>query len=67
MARHTVSLRSTALASCSYDEDRATLDISFVNGRNYTYTAVPREVFEGLISAASPGRYFFTAIKGVYT
>lgn len=66
MPRVHVNLDSTALASASYDDATQTLDVVFRNGRDYTYTNVPMEVFEGLRDDPSPGSYYFSRIRGVY-
>ena len=52
-----VFLRSSNLRSASYDATNSTLTIEFRSGRIYTYDAVPRTVYDGLIVAASAGRY----------
>ena len=66
MAIQQVQLASTALASASYNDEDETLDITFQNGRSYTYEGVPSEVFEALRDARSPGTYFFQNIKYRY-
>ena len=66
MAIQRTPLQSTALSSCSYDEDTETLEITFSGGRTFSYEGVPKSVYDGLVSSDSPGRYFNTAIKGVY-
>lgn len=66
MARQHVMLQSTALASAEYDDETQTLDVTFRNGRSYTFENVPETVFEGLRHAPSPGSYFTSNIKGAY-
>ena len=59
-------LRSTAIASAGYDPDTRTLEVEFVNGRTYTHPDVPQAVYDALVSAPSPGRFYTDNIKGVY-
>lgn len=42
------------------------LTVQFRSGTEFTYQPVTQEVFEGLLSAPSPGRYFANNIKGAY-
>lgn len=57
---------SSNLASVGYDETTATLEIEFRSGGIYQYFDVPQQVYDGLLSAPSHGRYFATEIRGVY-
>lgn len=57
---------SSSLRSCTYDEDTQDLTITFMSGQPYTYAKVPRDVFEQLTEAQSPGSFFHQNIKGVY-
>lgn len=66
MTIQTVQLRSSALASATYDDENEDLSITFSNGSTYDYHDVPKEVFDGLASAPSPGGYWHAAIKDVY-
>jgi len=59
-------LNSSALAGCSYDEDSETLTIVFAGGHQVDHDGVPKEIYEGLLVASSPGRYYHTKIKGRY-
>jgi KTSC domain len=59
-------LRSTAIAEASYDDETRTMEVEFTNGRSYTHVGVPQEVYDGLVSAGSPGAYYNSAIKGRY-
>ncbi len=56
---------SSDLASVGYENGK--LYISFNSGGLYEYYNVPESVYNGLISAASHGRYFHSNIKGVYS
>jgi hypothetical protein len=66
MARTMIQLDSGVLHSATYDEDSETLDILFRNGRVYILNRVPKNVFEGLRDAPSPGSYFNSELKGKY-
>jgi hypothetical protein len=59
-------LRSSSIAAAGYDPDTRRLEIEFVSGRSYTHEDVPPEVYESLLSAPSPGRFYNQSIKGVY-
>jgi hypothetical protein len=61
---HCVS--SSNVAEVGYDEDSATLQITFNNGATYQYFDLPQQLFEGLLHAGSVGGYLADHIKGVY-
>jgi hypothetical protein len=56
------SLDSSLLASARYSEE-ATLDIEFHSGATYRYFAVPRSIFDSLLSAESKGAFFNRHIR----
>ncbi len=60
------TLDSSNLRHAAYDADKSILTIEFGGGRRYAYSRVPRQVYEGLLSAASHGRYFHQWIKDRY-
>ena len=66
MAKTTTAVKSSALASCSYDDRTGDLTVTFVNGRSYTHPDVPQEVYQQLVMSGSPGGYYNAAIKGSY-
>jgi KTSC domain-containing protein len=49
---------SSVLASASFDDETSEMTITFLNGREYTYSDVLESTYEGLINAESPGKYF---------
>lgn len=49
-----------------YSSGRMALQLSYTSGRTYQYFDVPREVYQGLITAPSWGAYFNRNIRGVY-
>lgn len=66
-------VKSTNLASIGFDEDKRELEVEFQGGRVYTYSAVPKEVFDALMEEndkanagntdASVGRLFINLVK----
>jgi len=64
MKRESVS--SSNLASVGYDEKNQILEIEFNHGGVYQYFDVPKEEYEGLMSANSLGSYFYYNIRNDY-
>lgn len=52
--------------SVGYDPDTQQLEVTFNQGRSYTYEGVPQSEFDNLVSAQSAGKYFAANIKNVY-
>ena len=61
MDRETV--QSSNIASVGYDLSSSTLEIEFESGGIYQYSGVPQDVYKGLMSAESKGKYFHQNIK----
>lgn len=61
-----VSVVSSNIDSIGYDAPSQTLEVCFKNGSIYQYFDVPEQVYRGLMSADSPGRYLNQNIKGLY-
>jgi hypothetical protein len=59
-------VQSTSLASVGYDGAGKILEIEFISGAVYRYTAVPEKVYRELLAAESKGRYFSKNIRGQY-
>lgn len=57
------TMASTNIESAGYDPKTSTLAVQFMGGGLYYYSGVPEEVWVGLRSAASPGRYHRMVIK----
>lgn len=55
---------SSMIRSVGYDKRHSLLEIEFASGKIYQYEAVPEEVYRGLMSAGSKGRYFEEQING---
>ena len=51
------------MASVGYDDATNTLGVTFIRGGVYHYHGVPREIFEGLITASSVGAYLDANVK----
>jgi hypothetical protein len=63
----TVRLNSSAIECVSYDESTHRMIVDFVgSGSSYDYCGVPKEIFNGLISAQSAGRFYNEYIKDKY-
>jgi hypothetical protein len=56
-------VRSTALREVSYDADAKILTVTFRRGATASYPRVPRAVFDAMIKAPSPGRYFRQVVQ----
>jgi hypothetical protein len=65
MAGEYTKLDSSNLAGCQWED--GTLRIMFVSGQEYEYTGVDQAVYDGLVMADSPGRYFNDQIKNKYS
>ncbi|MFB7667450.1 KTSC domain-containing protein [Kitasatospora sp. NPDC056138] len=57
---------SSCLRSVGHDAEADVLEIEFVSGAVYRYTAVPRRVHRELLEASSLGGYFNREIRGRY-
>jgi lysyl-tRNA synthetase class 2 len=54
---------SSVIRRFAYDASRRVLDVEFVSGRRYRYSAVPPAVAEAFGAAASKGRFFNARIR----
>lgn len=61
-----IRVDSSLIDSVLYDQTAQKLSVRFLDGRVYEYQGVPQDVAQGLISAQSPGNYFWTYIRGAY-
>jgi len=59
-------VESSNLNSVGYDPDTKTLEIEFHDGGIYQYFDIPANVYSGLISAPSKGKYHHKFIKSAY-
>lgn len=58
---------SSNIASVGYDSGSSTLQIEFNNGKLYDYYSVPEEIYNEIINTGSPGGYFHSHIKNVFS
>lgn len=49
---------SAMLKSCEWNSIDNELEVTFKNGRSYTYVDVEKYIYDGLVNAPSAGRYF---------
>lgn len=61
-----VLVESSNIHSVGYDEDKGELLVRFRSGTLYRYQDVPRSVYQGMIEAASVGKFLGQSVKGVY-
>lgn len=66
MAKLQAPMRSSAITRVEYDTDSQELLVTFPDGRTYSHVGVPQDVYDGLVSASSAGRYYHAVIKGIY-
>ena len=59
-------VESSNLNSVGYEPDTKTLEIEFHDGGIYQYFDVPADIYQGLISAPSKGKYHHAFIKNAY-
>ena len=59
-------VESSAIRSVGYERDTATLEVEFHTDKVYRYFAVPRAVYDGLMSADSVGAYFNQRVRDRY-
>ena len=62
MTREPVS--SSNLAEIGYDDPTQTMEVCFKSGHIYQYFDVPRNVYDELMRAESPGGYLSSEVKG---
>jgi hypothetical protein len=61
-----IPVSSSAIAAVGYDPSSMRMKIRFVAGGTYDFCRVPGHVFQGLLAAASKGKYYDTYIRGQY-
>lgn len=62
MERHPVS--SSNVEAVGWEN--GTLEVSFLNGSIYQYSGVPQDVYLGMLSAESVGKFLHQNVKGIY-
>jgi hypothetical protein len=58
-----IHVNSSTIRSIGYDARSAILEIEFQSGTIYHYTGVPCDVYNGMMTADSKGRYFNAHIR----
>lgn len=48
---------SSNISAAGYDPETKTMEVQFANGAKYQYTNVPKEVYEGMWTSESIGKY----------
>jgi KTSC domain len=61
------AVSSSDLASVGYDESTQTLEVEFHKGGIYQYFGVPKPLHDGLVTAASPGKFFHANIRNLFS
>lgn len=59
-------LKSNVIESCAYNEADKELTLDFKSGGSHKYSDVPKEIFEGILSAESAGKFFHANIKNKF-
>jgi hypothetical protein len=59
-------VESSSISEIGYDEQFATLEIEFIDGKVYQYFDVPKAVHDELLRSESIGKYFTTNVRGEY-
>lgn len=59
-------VQSSNIASVGYDSQAAILEIEFNGGSVYQYYGVPVAIYQGLMSAASHGKFFHACVRDAY-
>lgn len=58
---------SSNIAAVGYDASSQILHVEFLNSELYEYRDVPIHIYQGLMNASSPGKYFFDNIRNIYS
>ena len=58
-----IPVSSSTIAAVGYDVESSTLGVRFHSGMDYHYFQVPKEVFDGFLTAGSCGQYFDQYVK----
>jgi len=61
-----IPVSSSDLSAVGYDSSSETLTIEFNSGGLYEYYGVPQNIYEGLMSASSKGKFFHRFIRDSY-
>lgn len=59
-------VNSSQIVSVGYNPALSVLEIEFQSGQVHQYAGVSQSIYAGMITANSPGSYFYANIKGRY-
>ncbi len=59
-------ITSEEILSAGYDPATSVLELEFFGGALYQYADVPPEIYDGLMAANAPDRYFAQHIKNKF-
>jgi hypothetical protein len=59
-------LNSSNLDSAGFDPETGTLVVQFKSGKSYRWIEVTQDIYDSLMEASSPGRYFNEFIAGKF-
>jgi uncharacterized protein YihD (DUF1040 family) len=58
---------SSSIAHCDYNDDEKVLKIKFHSSdKEHEYPGCPKDIYEGLKAAESPGKFFHTKIRNSF-
>jgi hypothetical protein len=61
-----MQVQSEAIRDIDYDEERAKLFVTFIDGDRYVYVGVPGEVHRSFLDSDSKGQFFAYEIRDQY-
>jgi len=64
--KHTKLFGSSNVDSAGYDPEKLEMEVRFLNGDTYVYSAVPAGIHAGLLLAPSAGSYLHQHVKGKF-
>lgn len=60
-------VNSSNIKTVAYDPETKTMEIAFHgNSGTYSYADVPKETYDTLLAAESPGKHFHASVKGKF-
>lgn len=59
-------VRSDAVRRIEHDPDTPRMQVTFTNGRTYTFCRVPVEIYERFLATSSKGSFYNNRIRGRY-
>jgi hypothetical protein len=58
-----VPVSSRTISMVGFESESLTLGVVFANGTEYHYFNVTQDIFDGFLSASSPGRFLDASVK----